>query len=155
MSAENEITEQYEEPSVPQYQIQLENLDFELKKLKANLFILEQEHSRKQVLIQSKLDFAKRALEKPLQDLEKTKHSDSSSKGEKTLKMNKELNLIDQKKTENLNKIKEIEKSLGPKYAEQDIKYERMSMLENNIQSTEVEKKKLEEENPKLDKKTE
>ena len=141
MSAENEITEQYEEPSVPQYQIQLENLDFELKKLKANLFILEQEHSRKQVLIQSKLDFAKRALEKPLQDLEKTKHSDSSSKGEKTLKMNKELNLIDQKKTENLNKIKEIEKSLGPKYAEKDFKYERMSMLENNIQSTEVEKK--------------
>ena len=154
MSAENEITEQYEEPSVPQYQIQLENLDFELKKLKANLFILEQEHSRKQVLIQSKLDFAKRALEKPLQDLEKAKHSDSSSKGEKTLKMNKELNLIDQKKTENLNKIKEIEKSLSPKYAEQDIKYERMSMLENDIQSTEVEKKKLEEEIPKLDKKT-
>ena len=154
MSAENEITEQYEEPSVPQYQIQLENLDFELKKLKANLFILEQEHSRKQVLIQSKLDFAKRALEKPLQDLEKAKHSDSSSKGEKTLKMNKELNLIEQKKTENINKIKEIEKSLSPKYAEQDIKYERMSMLENDIQSTEVEKKKLEEEIPKLDKKT-
>ena len=155
MSAENEITEQYEEPSVPQYQIQLENLDFELKKLKANLFILEQEHSRKQVLIQSKLDFAKRALEKPLQDLEKAKHSDSSSKGEKTLKMNKELNLIEQKKTENINKIKEIEKSLSSKYAEQDIKYERMSMLENDIQSTEVEKKKLEEEIPKLDKKTE
>ena len=52
-----------------------------------------------------------------------------------------ELNLIEQKKTENINKIKEIEKSLGPKYAEKDIKYERMSMLENNIQSTEVEKK--------------
>ena len=111
MSAENEITEQYEEPSVPQYQIQLENLDFELKKLKANLFILEQEHSRKQVLIQSKLDFAKRALEKPLQDLEKAKHSDSSSKGEKTLKMNKELNLIEQKKTENINNRKRNRKN--------------------------------------------
>ena len=32
MNAENEANEPYEEPTFPQYQIQLENLDFELKK---------------------------------------------------------------------------------------------------------------------------
>ena len=43
MNAENEITEAYEEPTVPQYQRQLENLDFELKKLKGNLFKTDSE----------------------------------------------------------------------------------------------------------------
>ena len=40
MNADNEQSERYDEPTVPQYQIQLENLDYELKKLKGNLFIL-------------------------------------------------------------------------------------------------------------------
>ena len=34
MNGENEPSERYDEPTVPQYQIQLENLDFELKKIK-------------------------------------------------------------------------------------------------------------------------
>ena len=155
MNAENEVNEPYEEPSVPQYQIQLENLDFELKKLKANLFILEQEHSRKQIRIKSKLESAKKALEKPLQDLEKVKNNDSSVKGEETNKLNEQLNLIEQKREERIEKIKNLEENLSPKIAEQDLKYERMSMLDNDIQSTEVEKKKLEKEIPVLDKKTE
>ena len=155
MNAENEANEPYEEPSVPQYQIQLENLDFELKKLKANLFILEQEHSRKQIRIKSKLESAKKALEKPLQDLEKVKNNDSSVKGEETNKLNEQLNLIEQKREERIEKIKNLEENLSPKIAEQDLKYERMSMLDNDIQSTEVEKKKLEKEIPVLDKKTE
>ena len=79
---ENEANEVYEEPTVPQYQIQLENLDFEVKKLKNNLFILEQEHTREKIRINSKLDSAKRALEKPLKDLEKSKNNDDNMKGE-------------------------------------------------------------------------
>ena len=155
MSTENEATEQYEEPTVPQYQIQLENLDYELKKLKANLFLLEQEHSRKETRIKSKIDSAKKALEKPLRDLEKAKNNDSSLKGEETNKLKEELNLIAKKKEENAEKIQKLEENLGPKIAEQNLKYERMSMLENDIQSTEVEKKRLEKEIPTLDKKTE
>ena len=155
MSTEIEATEQYEEPTVPQYQIQLENLDYELKKLKANLFLLEQEHSRKETRIKSKIDSAKKALEKPLRDLEKAKNNDSSLKGEETNKLKEELNLIAKKKEENAEKIQKLEENLGPKIAEQNLKYERMSMLENDIQSTEVEKKRLEKEIPTLDKKTE
>ena len=155
MNAENEANEPYEEPTVPQYQIQLENLDFELKKLKGNLFILEQEHSRKQIRINSKLESAKRALEKPLQDLENAQNNHSSTQGEKTNQLNTELNLIEKKKEEKANQIRKIQENLNPKIAEQDIKYERMSMLENDILSTEVEKKKLEKEIPLLDKKTE
>ena len=155
MSTENEASEPYEEPTVPQYQIQLENLDYELKKLKANLFLLEQEHSRKETRIKSKIDSAKKALEKPLRDLEKAKNNDSSLKGEETNKLKEELNLIAKKKEENAEKIQKLEENLGPKIAEQNLKYERMSMLENDIQSTEVEKKRLEKEIPTLDKKTE
>ena len=155
MSTENEATEQYEEPTVPQYQIQLENLDYELKKLKANLFLLEQEHSRKETRIKSKIDSAKKALEKPLKDLEKAKNNDSSLKGEETNKLKEELNLIAKKKEENAEKIQKLEENLAPKIAEQNLKYERMSMLDNDIQSTEVEKKRLEKEIPTLDKKTE
>ena len=46
MNGDNEQSERYEEESVPQYQIQLENLDFELKKLKGDLFIKQQIHTR-------------------------------------------------------------------------------------------------------------
>ena len=155
MNAENEASEPYEEPTVPQYQIQLENLDFELKKLKGELFILEQKHFRNQILIKSKLESAKRASENHLEDLEKVKHKDSSSKVEKSHEINQEINEVEQKKTKVKEKINQIKESLNPKFLEQDIKYERMSMLENDIQSTEVEKKKLEEEILSLDKKTE
>ena len=155
MNAENEASEPYDEATVPQYQIQLENLDFELKKLKGELFILEQKHSRNQILIKSKLESAKRVLENPLQDLEKANHRDSSLEAEETHKINQEINDIEQKRTKVKEKINKIKESLNPKILEQDIKYERMSMLENDIQSTEVEKKKLEEEILSLDKKTE
>ena len=155
MNAENEITEPYEEPSVPQYQRQLEELDFELKKLKGTLFILEQEHSRKQIQIKSKIEFAQKALEKPLQDIEKAKNNDSTLKGDETQKLNQELNEIEKKKSKASEKIHQLQENLSPKLAEQEMKYERMSMLENDIQSTEFERKKLELEIPKLDKKTE
>ena len=155
MNTENEASEPYEEPTVPQYQRQLENLDFELKKLKGALFILEQEHSRKQIKIKSKIESAKKALEKPLKDLEKAKNNDSSLKGEATQKLSEELKEIETKKSKAAEKMNQIQENLGPKLAEQDIKYERMSMLENDIQSTEYEKKKFEQEIPKLDKKTE
>ena len=155
MNAENEANEPYEELTVPQYQIQLENLDFELKKLKGELFILEQKHSRNQIIIKSKLESAKRALEKPLQDLEKANQKDSPLKEEETHKINQEIKDVEQKKTKVNEKINQIKESLNPKILEQDIKYERMSMLENDIQSTEVEKKKLEAEILSLDKKTE
>ena len=155
MNAENEITEPYEEPSVPQYQRQLEELDFELKKLKGTLFILEQEHSRKQIQIKSKIESAKRALEKPLQDKERAKNNDSTLKGKETQKLNQELKEIENKKSKASEKIHQLQENLSPKLAEQEMKYERMSMLENDIQSTEYEKKKLELEIPKLDKKTE
>ena len=119
MNAENEASEPYEEPTVPQYQIQLENLDFELKKLKASLFILEQEHSRRQIRIKSKLDSAKRALEKPLQDLEKEKNNDL--KDSETVSLNNNDNLLQQNKKRiyrysindiNLNKDKNGKKTL-------------------------------------------
>ena len=155
MNAENEITEPYEEPSVPQYQRQLEELDFELKKLKGTLFILEQEHSRKQIQIKSKIESAKKALEKPLQDKERAKNNDSTLKGKETQKLNHELKEIENKKSKASEKIHQLQENLSPKLAEQEMKYERMSMLENDIQSTEYEKKKLELEIPKLDKKTE
>ena len=90
-----------------------------------------------------------------MKDLEKVKNNDSSAKGEATNKLKDDINLIEKKKEENAEKIKNLEENLSPKIAEQDLKYERMSMLENDIQSTEVEKKKLEKEIPILDKKTE
>ena len=155
MNAENEANEPYEEPTVPQYQIQLENLDFELKKLKANFFLLEQEHTRKEIRIKSKLESAKKALEKPLKDLEKARNNDSSLKDEEANKLNAKLDLIEKKKEENEEKIQKLEENLGPKIAEQNMKYERMSMLDNDILSTKIEKKRLEKEIPTLDKKTE
>ena len=109
---ENEANEVYEEPTVPQYQIQLENLDFEVKKLKSNLFILEQEHTREKIRINSKLDSAKRALEKPLKDLEKSKNNDDNMKGEEINKINKEVDLIVKKRAEIENKIKDDQKNL-------------------------------------------
>ena len=150
-----EVNEVYEEPSVPQYQIQLENLDFELKKLRSNLFILEQEHTREKIRINSKLDSAKRALEKPLKDLEKAKNNDFNTKGEEVNKINQEVDLIMEKKADIEKKINEVKKNLEVKKNEEDIKYERMSMLENDIGSTNYEKKKMEKEIPLLDKKTE
>ena len=155
MNAENEANEPYEEPTVPQYQIQLENLDFELKKLKANFFLLEQEHTRKEIRIKSKLESAKKTLEKPLKDLEKARNNDSSLKDEEANKLNAKLDLIEKKKEENEEKIQKLEENLGPKIAEQNMKYERMSMLDNDILSTKIEKKRLEKEIPTLDKKTE
>ena len=152
---ENEANEVYEEPTVPQYQIQLENLDFEVKKLKSNLFILEQEHTREKIRINSKLDSAKRALEKPLKDLEKSKNNDDNMKGEEINKINKEVDLIVKKRAEIENKIKDDQKNFESKKNEEDMKYERMSMLENDIESTNIEKKKIEKEIPLLDKKTE
>ena len=152
---ENEANEVYEEPTVPQYQIQLENLDFEVKKLKSNLFILEQEHTREKIRINSKLDSAKRALEKPLKDLEKSKNNDDNMKGEEINKINKEVDLIVKKRAEIENKIKDDQKNFESKKNEEDMKYERMSMLENDIESTNIEKKKIEKEISLLDKKTE
>ena len=152
---ENEANEVYEEPTVPQYQIQLENLDFEVKKLKSNLFILEQEHTREKIRINSKLDSAKRALEKPLKDLEKSKNNDDNMKGEEINKINKEVDLIVKKRAEIENKIKDDQKNFESKKNEEDMKYERMSMLENDIESTNIEKKKIEKEILLLDKKTE
>ena len=112
---ENEANEVYEEPTVPQYQIQLENLDFEVKKLKSNLFILEQEHTREKIRINSKLDSAKRALEKPLKDLEKSKNNDDNMKGEEINKINKEVDLIVKKRAEIENKIKDDQKNFESK----------------------------------------
>ena len=155
MNTENEANEMYDEPSVPQYQIQLENLDFEIKKLKSNLFILEQEHTREKIRINSKLDSAKRALEKPLKDLEKAKDKDYNLKGEEVNEINKEVDIIIKKRKEVENKLKSEEKNLEEKKFEEDIKYERMSMLENDIGSTYYEKEKMEKEIPLLDKKTE
>ena len=115
MSTENEASEPYEEPTVPQYQIQLENLDYELKKLKANLFLLEEEHSRKEIRIKSKIDSAKKALEKPLKDLEKAKNNDSSLKGEETNKLKEELNLIAKKKGRKCRKNPKIRRKFRTK----------------------------------------
>ena len=83
MNGENEQSERYEELTVPQYQIQLENLDFELKRLRGDLFLLEQQHTRDEIKINSKLESAKIALEKPLKDLEKAQ---SKQKNQKPLK---------------------------------------------------------------------
>ena len=152
---ENEASEINEEPSIPQYQIHLENLDFELKKIKGTLFILEQQHTREQIKINSKIESAKKALEKPLKDLEKTQNSANSNKGEEIEKINKEIEKIENFKQKTYEQINKLEEELYPKYNEENERYEKMSMLENDILSTEVEKKKLEEEIPKLDKKTE
>ena len=155
MNADNEQSERYEEPTVPQYQIQLENLDYELKKLKGNLFILQQEHTRNQIKINSKLESAKRALEKPLKDLQKAEQVDNSNKGEEIGKINEEIKKIESKKQKSSEKMNKLEEELYSKYNEEKERYEKMSMLENDILSTEVEKKRIEQEIPKLDKKTE
>ena len=156
MNTDNEQSERYDDqPTVPQYQIQLENLDYELKKLKGDLFILQQEHTRNQIKINSKLESAKRALEKPLKDLQKAEQADNSNKDEEIGKINEEIKKIDEKKQKSLEKMNKLEEELDSKNNEENERYEKMSMLENDIMSTEVEKKKIELEIPKLDKKTE
>ncbi len=155
MNGDNEQSERYEEESVPQYQIQLENLDFELKKLKGDLFIKQQIHTREQIKINSKLESAKKALEKPLRDLEKAQKSFNSNKGDKIGKINEEIKKLDSEKQKSIEKMNKLEENLYSKYNEENERYEKMSMLENDIMSTEIERKKLEEEIPKLDKKTE
>ena len=155
MNGDNDQSERYEELTVPQYQIQLENLDFEVKKLKSDLFILQQVHVREQITINSKLESAKRALEKPLKDLKKAQNKANSNKGEKIGKINEEIKNIDTKKQKLMEKINKLEETLYSKYNEENERYEKMSMLENDILSTEIEKKKIEEEIPKLDKKAE
>ena len=155
MNGENEQSERYEELTVPQYQIQLENLDFELKKLKGDLFLLEQQHTQDQIKINSKLESAKRALEKPLKDLEKEQKASNSNKSEEVSKITEEIKKIDSQKQKSVEKMNKLEENLYSKYNEENEKYEKMSMLENDILSTEVERKRLEEEIPKLDKKTE
>ena len=155
MNGDNEQSERYEEESVPQYQIQLENLDFELKKLKGDLFIKQQIHTREQIKINSKLESGKKALEKPLRDLEKAQKSFNSNKGDEIGKINEEIKKLDSEKQKSIEKMNKLEENLYSKYNEENERYEKMSMLENDIMSTEIERKKLEEEIPKLDKKTE
>ena len=155
MIEDNEQSERYDEPTVPQYQIQLENLDFELKKLKGNLFILEQEHTREQIRINSKLESARRALEKPLKDLQKAQNAMSSSKDKEINKINEQMKQIDDQKQKKVEQINKLEEDLSSKYNEENERYEKMSMLDNDIYSTEIEKKKMEKEIPVLDKKTE
>ena len=155
MNGDNEQSERYEEESVPQYQIQLENLDFELKKLKGDLFIKQQIHTREQIKINSKLESAKKALEKPLRDLEKAQKAFNSNKGDEIGKINEEIKKLDSEKQKSIEKMNKLETNLYSKYNEENERYEKMSMLENDIMSTEIERKKLEEEIPKLDKKTE
>ena len=155
MNGENEQSERYEELTVPQYQIQLENLDFELKRLKGDLFILEQQHTRDEIKINSKLESAKRALEKPLKDLEKAQKSSNSSKSEEVGKITEEIKKLDSQKQKSVEKMNNLEENLYSKYNEENERYEKMSMLENDILSTEVERKRIEEEIPRLDKKTE
>ena len=155
MNGDNDSSERYEEPTIPQYQINLENLDFELKKLKGNLFNLQQENTRNQIRINSKLESAKKALEKPLKDLNKAQNDENSNKGEEIGKINEEIKTIDSKKQKTIEKMNELEENLYQKYNEENEIYEKMNMLENDILSTEIEKKKMEEEIPKLDKKTE
>ena len=142
MIEDNEQSERYDEPTVPQYQIQLENLDFELKKLKGNLFILEQEHTREQIRINSKLESARRALEKPLKDLQKTQNTVSSGKDKEINKINEQMRQIDDQKQKKIEKINKLEEDLSSKYNEENERYEKMSMLDNDIYSTEIEKKK-------------
>jgi chromosome segregation ATPase len=142
MIEDNEQSERYEEPTVPQYQIQLENLDFELKKLKGNLFILEQEHTREQIRINSKLESARRALEKPLKDLQKAQNTVSSSKDKEINKINEQMKKIDDQKQKKVEQINKLEEDLSSKYNEENERYEKMSMLDNDIYSTEIEKKK-------------
>ena len=154
MNGDNDQSERYEELTVPQYQMQLENLDFELKKIKGQLFILQQEHTREQIKINSKLESAKRALEKPSKDLEKAQNIENSNKGEKIGKINEEIKNIDDKKQKLTEKVNKLEENLYSKYIEENERYEKMSMLDNDILSTEIEKKRIEEEIPKLDKKT-
>ena len=154
MNVDTESSERYEEPTVPQYQIQLENLDFEYKKLKGNLFILEQEHTREQVRINSKLESAKRALEKPLKDLQRVQNKINSNKGEEINKINDQKKELDSQKKNSMEKINKLEENLSIKYSEENEKYEKMSMLENDINSTEWEKNKMEKEISILDKKT-
>ena len=155
MNGDNEQSERYEEESVPQYQIQLENLDFELKKLKGDLFIKQQIHTREQIKINSKLESAKKALEKPLRDLEKAQKAFNSNKDDEIGKINEEIKKLDSEKQKSIEKMNKLEENLYSKYNEENERYEKMSMLENDIMSTEIERKKLEEEIPKLDKKTE
>ena len=154
MNGDNDQSERYEELTVPQYQMQLENLDFELKKIKGQLFILQQQHTREQIKINSKLESAKRALEKPSKDLEKAQNIENSNKGEKIGKINEEIKNIDDKKQKLTEKVNKLEENLYSKYIEENERYEKMSMLDNDILSTEIEKKRIEEEIPKLDKKT-
>ena len=151
----NEPTDRDEEPTVPQYQIHIENLDFKLKELKGTLFILEQDHTQAQVKINSKIESAKRALEKPMKDLQNAKNSENSDKNEEIAKANEEIKKIDSQRQKSFDKINKLEENLALKYNEENEKYERMHMLENDILSTEFEKKKMEEEIPTLDKKTE
>ena len=155
MNGENEQSERYEEESVPQYQIQLENLDFELKKLKGNLFILEQERTREEIKINSKLESAKRALQKPLKDLEKAQKAANSNKGEEIGKINETIKKLDSQKQKSIEKMNNLEENLYSKYNEENERYEKMLMLENDIMSTEIERKRIEEEITNLDKKTE
>lgn len=155
MNGDNDSSERYEEPSVPQFQIQLENLDFELKKIKGNLFILEQENTQNQIRINSKIQSAKKALEKPLKDLKKAQNDDKSNKGNEIGKINEEIRSIHCQKQKTIEKMNKLEEKLFQKYNEENERYEKMNMLQNDILSTEVEKKKMEEEIPKLDKKTE
>ena len=151
----SEPTDRDEEPTVPQYQIHIENLDFKLKELKGTLFILEQDHTQAQVKINSKIESAKRALEKPMKDLENAKNCENSDKNEEIEKTNEQIKKIDSQRQKSFDKINKLEENLALKYNEENEKYERMQMLENDIFSTELEKKKMEEEIPTLDKKTE
>ena len=151
----NDVSERYEDYSVPQYQMHIENLDFQLKQLKGDLFILEQDHTQAQIKINTKLESAKRALEKPMKDLQKAQNCKNVNKGEEISKIKDQITKIDSQKQKSIDKINKLEENLALKYNEENEKYERMCMLENDINSTEIEKKKMEEEIPTLDKKTE
>ena len=148
---ENEITEGIDELSVPQYQIKLENIDFEYKQLKAQLFMLEQEHTRNQINLNSKIESAKRDLIKPMKDLQEVKNRKNRSK---EMEREKE-NIISQTSSKGKEKIQKLENKLEMLIEDENQKYEIKSMIENDISSTEVEIKKMEKEITDLDKKTE
>lgn len=155
MNADNDASEHYEEPTVIQYQVQLENLDYELKMLKGKLFLLEQEHTREQIRISSKISAAHKALEAPLKELEDAQNNAESSQKGHIQEIKNQIKEIEDKKEEKITKINDLNEKLSSKYEDESVQYEKMSMLENDLSSTDKEITRFEKEISELDSKTE
>lgn len=132
---------------------EIENKDYEIKKLKSEFSLIEQEHKRETLKLQKKIESILKTREDSMNSLKKNmaKNGSEEKKKEEKQKLKEELTQAINEKKYIEETIRNLENSLPEKYMEENKQYELLNMFENDIYSTENEKSLMEKEVPVLE----